>query len=541
MAGERRTARAYAAAVTNKLAMAVGMVGALALAACGGGSEAEDRDAGPADAAPALDSGADGGGSDDAGSDDAGERDAGDVDAAQDGGEVDAALECAADEHVCAGTCAANDSIDSCGDRCTACAAPDHATATCDGTDCGFACDTGFHLCDGACIPESASCGVPLPDACAATSECGGAGECIDARCVCAAGHRACPTSTGAAGCCPVAPSSVSVAGIDATDVQLQLGPDGTAYILVNTDVGSYHELRLHTRAPGGAIERAALSISPVPDGRSYDFAVRADGTVFVAVARDSDPQLHQWRAGGAHTFESIGDSSAPRGIALTLDAAQTVWVAWPVLNASMRGFSLDMAGTRRSYALPGTLYSAQADVEHDPTDDTVYAFWGHRYSGSFVAGVVGLSDDEAVLSPSCPADDGTFDPGGRNWAIHDTYSSIVTRVCIDGVSVPMRSDAIVRGSLPVRFHGARIITDGEGIGYVSFYEHDAYEAHWLASADGVRWSRGTLPIAYGNPTGSTLPGFAHTALARRPDGRVSIVIAPEHASMGPMTLVDLD
>jgi alpha-tubulin suppressor-like RCC1 family protein len=60
---------------------------------------------------------------------------------------------CDAPKHVCGGQCV-DDAPAACGASCTACAAPDHATATCSGGQCGFACDADHEACGQACCPK---------------------------------------------------------------------------------------------------------------------------------------------------------------------------------------------------------------------------------------------------------------------------------------------------------------------------------------------------------------------------------------------------
>jgi hypothetical protein len=88
-------------------------------------------------------------------------------------------LVCGAGEHDCGGTCARNDSPDSCGASCTPCSAPAGAAATCDGTSCGFVCDAGLHDCGGTCVSNdsTAHCGAsctPCRAPLGATATCDG-------------------------------------------------------------------------------------------------------------------------------------------------------------------------------------------------------------------------------------------------------------------------------------------------------------------------------------------------------------------------------
>ncbi|MBI2391244.1 MAG: VCBS repeat-containing protein [Deltaproteobacteria bacterium] len=68
---------------------------------------------------------------------------------------------CPAGTHVCAGICASDFDPKTCGTSCAACTPPANATSTCDGTKCGFACNTGFALSGGACVPEATAIAAP--------------------------------------------------------------------------------------------------------------------------------------------------------------------------------------------------------------------------------------------------------------------------------------------------------------------------------------------------------------------------------------------
>lgn len=57
---------------------------------------------------------------------------------------------CASGYHDCAGTCQKNDDAQHCGATCVVCGAPPNTVpATCNGTQCIYACQTGFDACDG--------------------------------------------------------------------------------------------------------------------------------------------------------------------------------------------------------------------------------------------------------------------------------------------------------------------------------------------------------------------------------------------------------
>ena len=103
-------------------------------------------------------------------------------------------------EHRCSGSCVAND-VSACGSSCMHCAAPAHATATCNGMSCGFTCTTGYTLCGTVCVDlatDLMNCG-----ACGAT--CGAGGSCtrlvgLDRPAECVGGLYGACTTTGGCG-----------------------------------------------------------------------------------------------------------------------------------------------------------------------------------------------------------------------------------------------------------------------------------------------------------------------------------------------------
>ncbi|MFN7131505.1 MAG: hypothetical protein ACK4N5_05440 [Myxococcales bacterium] len=81
--------------------------------------------------------------------------------------------------HRCGNGCASDSSPLSCGASCAPCPAPPNATATCDGTSCGFVCNPGHHRCGDACVSDTSpqSCGTscsPCPAPPNATATCDG-------------------------------------------------------------------------------------------------------------------------------------------------------------------------------------------------------------------------------------------------------------------------------------------------------------------------------------------------------------------------------
>ena len=64
--------------------------------------------------------------------------------------------------HRCNNACVSNTDVDTCGTSCTPCPnGPANSTRTCNGTTCGFQCGGGFNACNGECVPPdfASACG----------------------------------------------------------------------------------------------------------------------------------------------------------------------------------------------------------------------------------------------------------------------------------------------------------------------------------------------------------------------------------------------
>jgi hypothetical protein len=349
-------------------------------------------------------------------------------------------------------------------------------------------------------------------------------------------------------GCCPVGLDETTLDDVIAEDARLAFGPDGTAYLALaveEPDSASYErDLHLYTRAPGGPLERAELTILDLSnDEHAFDLVVRPDGVVFVAHALGSDPgevRLVRWSPGDEPESEDIGDCyQYDPGVSIDVDRDATVWVSFasPQNTGDVYGFALESDETRRTIVRDASGSIAQTVVRARSTGE-VYAFWGHRYTGSFVSGTVAFTDSPA-LSPTCPVDEARFGPDDVLWSTFNSYSYSRTHVCRAGVSTVLE-DAAVAGGFPASVSFARIGVDSEGIAHLVTYLPADYEATWISSADGQAWSRVELPIDYGNPEGTVTPGWARTTIATRPDGRVSIAVVPSAPGMGRLRLFDV-
>jgi len=407
-------------------------------------------------------------------------------------------------------------------------------------------CGMGLHDCGGTCVPEREACGVALPDACTTSADCGAAGECVSMRCVCGAGYRSCT-----AGCCTVAYDTVELAGVSGLGVLLDHAADGTAYVLVHEQISSSGcALRLYARPPGDALARTTLQLPThcSPNNDHFDFAVRRDGEVVVAhapsYAEGSDVTLYRWRSGDVSpTATMLGTGYGyAGGVGLALDDEETAWVSWArARSGGMSAAAVTTAGDLRTYMPSGASGSVeQSDVARDPMRDAVDAFWGHRYTGSFISGVV-LLDGATPRDPRCAADDAAYDSMGRLFAIHDTYSSIRTEHCLAGETVGAMEYVVVRGADPPRtLLGKALAIDGEDVAFVSYYEPSAYRGSWLATTDGARWSRGDFSGFFRVPMGGTMPGRAYTAADAAPSGRMAFVVVPTDATMGDLALATI-
>lgn len=395
-------------------------------------------------------------------------------------------------------------------------------------------------LIDGAIVdgPADAAPVIPTPDECPQGDECGSAASCVSDTCVCDDGYRACE-----GGCCPVDLETVTLDNAWGDDVRMQYAPDGTAYILVDQRIGTTtdYKLVLYKREPAGSIVDAGWSAPLDYYKGMFDFAIRGDGTLMIAYAptygEGSPIELVTWKDGVASQPVQIGSGFGyDIGVSTGLDGDDTLWVTWSSSRSGgLSAYSLDTSGTHRIYSLGSNGTVEETDVEYDAAQASVFSFYGHRYTGMFVTGSDRL-DGTGTLASTCPADDAVFDGAGHLWTVYNTYSSIETYACRDGESIAAR-DARFGGSQTRPFNQAQIALDGHDTAYLASYDAVTYTATWWASTTNHGWSHGTIPTHYGVPDGWNQPAQAHPALARDPQGRISIVVVPQDPGMGPMVL----
>ena len=118
---------------------------------------------------------------------------------------------CGNGEHLCGAACVSSASAQTCGASCAPCSVPANATATCNGTSCGYVCLQGFADCDG---NAANGCESDLSRA----SNCGACGNVCPASaplCAAAGGSSSCST-----GCSSPTPARCGSSCTDtATDV----------------------------------------------------------------------------------------------------------------------------------------------------------------------------------------------------------------------------------------------------------------------------------------------------------------------------------
>jgi hypothetical protein len=380
---------------------------------------------------------------------------------------------------------------------------------------------------------------IPTPDTCPQGDECGSAASCVNGACVCDDGYRAC-----AGGCCAVDLETVTLDNAWGDDVRLQVAPDGTAYILVDqriSESGTAQQLHLYSRAPGSAIVDTGWVVPVDYYQGMFDFAIKTDGTLMVAYAPNysegSYVELVSWKNGVASQPLQIGSGFGyDMGISVAVAPDDTLWVTWSSSRSGgLSAYSVDAGGTQRTYNLGSNGTVEETDVEYDATTGGMYSFYGHRYTGNFVSGVVPLAG-ATPLSSTCPADSAVFDRSGHVWATYNSYSTIHTYACRDGQNVMAGTDA-----LPVNSNRAftrpRIALDAQDTAFLADYDPYMYVATWWSSTSNLGWSHGTLPTHYGIVPGWNRPGFAYTALASGPHGQMAIAVVPESAQMGAMVL----
>ena len=399
-------------------------------------------------------------------------------------------------------------------------------------------CPAGSLDCGGVCHHDVVSCGTEPPNSCTANADCQGLGSCVNEVCVCHDGYRAC-----AMGCCSIDFDVTSLADVTAHDVRLAYGPDGSAWILLSVGDSLPHQLVLLRKPPLGAIENTTFAGPLISyTERSFDLAVRSDGIVAIGHVASPSPYawFTLWNPGGMQDTEQLLASNGSRpGVSVAVDADDTTWMSYtsPQNTNQIRAWEVTLDGIRRSHTASTNGSLEQTKTVVRPGGD-VYTFWGHRYTGSFVNGVAALTESPA-LDPYCPAEEAGFAADGTLWSVFNSYSSIYTHVCRAGTSTRLNQATLV-GSVPNSYAQARMAVDGEGTMHLVAYETNAYTAHWFTTVDGSTVSRTSLPINYGNPTGSTSAAPARMASAVAPNGRVGILVVPTEPGMGTLQLYEV-
>jgi hypothetical protein len=391
-----------------------------------------------------------------------------------------------------------------------------------------------------ACGGHSSSMETPLPDG--ATDAPASVDAAVDAsppippvcdggECTCSDGYRPC-----SGGCCVAEIETVTLDGVSAHDVRMEYAPDGTAYILVayTTDQSTTtpYRLELYKRAPGGEIASTGWIVEG-PSERQFDLAIRSDGTVMIAYApgggQETTPvELVTWKDGVASQPVRMGNGFAyETGVSATLDADETLWVTWSSSRSGgMAAYSVDTSGTQRTWGFSTTGTIETTDAQYSAALASVFSFYVNRYTGTLGGGVTRVTGT-ADTPATCLADSAAFDSTGHVWSVHSTYPSVHTYACRDDESV----------ELPDTLDRPRLAVDADDVAYIASYDMYTYTASWYASADNHGWTQGVVPTHYGVAPGWNRPGYARTSLARDPHGRMSIVVAPEDAGMGPMVL----
>ncbi len=248
---------------------------------------------------------------------------------------------CAAGSHDCAGTCAMDTSIASCGTRCALCPSDPHGTATCDGTSCGITCNASALKCGGACAacPSGATATTCAGTSCVATS-CGAGAllcsgtcpscpttgvtqtTCSGSSCVatsCQSGYVLCggacvACAAGQLFCCQ---ETVDAAGDVGTESVLAIDSADAPHVLYRDAANK--DLKY---AEWGAVgESLGLAL----DGATPHASYWSRSATTVKYARRTGP--------GAWTIETVSSSAfAPTGTAIALDAALTPHVAYETL-----------------------------------------------------------------------------------------------------------------------------------------------------------------------------------------------------------------
>ena len=146
------------------------------------------------------------------------------------------ATSCDSTRHVCGGMCVLKSAVDTCGTSCTPCPAPPaNAVASCNGTTCGFKCNTGFAACGSACCTDCRSM----------SGACTGSDWCSDVSGVCAPVEKLQPNSSSLAslqlfGAHVSISGSLAVVGAPDDENNVSQVPLGAVYVFERQSSGTW-------------------------------------------------------------------------------------------------------------------------------------------------------------------------------------------------------------------------------------------------------------------------------------------------------------
>ncbi len=285
-----------------------------------------------------------------------------------DGGE--AALEaapaapvCLAPGLACDGGCFTND-VNNCGACGSTCPAPPNATAACNmasGTySCGWACNSGFTMCGGACLASASFATDP--------QNCGSCGYgCMSGVCV-----------AGQCQAWSVAEGNLLIAGGDPAGGRVAMATDGTNLVWLD-QYGQPFEAPVAGGSP--------MALSPPPASTVTPGAIAIANGVVAWTVSDPTIGITVWMATSNVTnsgarLNQLGDTSqVPRGLGLNAGGTAAFFLEDSSSDANLYELNLGSAAYFSSLApsAPGAAGSLYDDIAVTPN----YLFWTESINGN--------------------------------------------------------------------------------------------------------------------------------------------------------------
>jgi len=254
---------------------------------------------------------------------------------------------------MCPTGCLSNTAVASCGNSCIACTAPSNATPTCNGTACGFTCNTGYDSCAAnSCSSNNDinSCGTTSCQSCPPAGLTNGTATCNGTSCGvgCVSGYSLCLNSNGTTNSCSrtvfdfndgTAQGWMNTnGGTFSTSTAIRRGTSGASLTFSVVKFGEERETGVHfPLCSSSSMNLMGKTVSawvyvegdPLPScGALHDMSIWIVNTSSMrGNGASMQPRVNQWFQVSATVTTSAGMAAAQIDISLYLSCPDTTWL----------------------------------------------------------------------------------------------------------------------------------------------------------------------------------------------------------------------